>query len=746
MHNRILRHPIPAWVSLLALVTTTGTLAQEDSKPLSPAPDTSAKSGTLEEVVVVAQRRQESSNEVPLSLTVQSGGALEQAGINSILDLGKVVPSLSFDTQGPFAAPTIRGVQSMIHQAGSESPVAIYLDGVYQNNQSTTIFELADIEQVTVLRGPQGTLFGRNATAGAILIETKKPRYETSGKVSVDYGEFIGSDQNGGDVTVKGHVTAPLIDDVLAFSLSGYYRDMSGFLENDLTQSRVGEIEASTIRAKLLFEPADWASLLLMVSSSDRDDYYSGSTTALNGISAAAMYPDGVAANEPWHVAGNIYDGTNPIWVGSDSYSLKADFDLGFGNLSSITNYTDNEARYYVDLDTGTSAICRQNNVCLEAIDDNPNEVYQQELVFASDQFGDFSFVAGAFYYHDDARIHSLVKPFLTPDGILIDGAGSELGIDNRAIVKTRAYAVFGEVNYDITEDWHLILGLRYSDEEKWGEGNLVPRFPTTGDVEDDAYTPRVSVRYDISPETNVYFTYSEGFKSAVLVGTNQSDDFAEPEKLKSYEVGFKTVQDRYHLSASAFVYDYSEMQAQFWNGTASVLSNAEGADIYGLEVEGTFSLSDAFQVQGGISWIPKSEYDEFSGIAYDEPLTTSGLVFNVVDGSGDRMMKSPKFTANLTASYRAESSLGSIISDLSLFHTSEYWYDLLQEVKQDAYTTVNARVTLTPRNAESLDIAVYGRNLTNEEYFTSTLLGPSAHAPVYSPPRQVGISLDFHF
>jgi len=733
-------------VSLVTLSASGGVFAQQSGQSSASNAERSSRSGTLEEVVVVAQRRQESSNEVPLSLTVQSGEALQQAGITSILDLGKVVPGLSFDTQGPFAAPTIRGVQSMIHQAGSESPVAIYLDGVYQNNQSTTIFELADIEQVTVLRGPQGTLFGRNATAGAILIETKKPQYTTSGKLSADYSRYTGSDQNSGEVIVKGHITAPIIDNKLAFSLSGYYRDTSGFLENDVTQDRAGQIEASTIRAKLLFEPVDWASFQFMASSSDRNDYYSGASTAFNGIAAAAAYPDGVVADEPWHVAGNIYDGTNPIWVSSDSLSLKADFELATGTLSSVTNYTDNEARYYVDLDTGTSALCRANNVCLEAIDDTPNEVYQQELVFASEQFGDFSFVAGAFYYHDDAKIHSLVKPFLSPDGKLISGAGSEIGIDNRAIVKTRAYALFGEINYDISDTWHLIVGLRYSDEKKWGEGNLVSRFPTTGDVKDSAATPRVSIRHDLSDDTNVYFTYSEGFKSAVLVGTGQSDDFAEPEELKSYEVGFKTVQDRYHLSASAFLYDYSEMQAQFWNGTASVLSNAEGADIYGMELEGTFSITEALQLQGGISWIPKSEYEEFSGIGYSEPLTTSGLVFNVVDGSGDRMIKSPRFTANLTASYRAESAAGSIITDLSLFHTSEYWYDLLKEVKQDAYTTLNAQVTLTPKSAESLDIAIFGRNLTNEEYFTSALLGPSAHAPVYSPPRQVGVSLSYHF
>jgi iron complex outermembrane receptor protein len=146
--------------------------------------------GTIEEIVVTAQRRAEPIQYVPFSVVAQTGADLERAGIVDIRDLGDVVPGLVFITQGPFAQPEIRGVQSTIAQAGADSPIAMYIDGVYQLNQPANVFDLADISQVEVLKGPQGTLFGRNATGGAISIHTIQPSYETKGNVTVDYGYY----------------------------------------------------------------------------------------------------------------------------------------------------------------------------------------------------------------------------------------------------------------------------------------------------------------------------------------------------------------------------------------------------------------------------------------------------------------------------------------------------------------------------------------------------------------------------
>jgi len=701
----------------------------------------------LEEIVVSAQRRAENVQDVPLSMTVQSGEDLTRAGITDIRDLGNVAPGLSFNTQGPFASATIRGVQSMIHQAGADSPVAIYIDGVYQNNHTTSVFDLADVRQVTVLRGPQGTLFGRNATAGAIMIETLKPQYDVSGNVSLDYGHFNGSDKDSGDTVVKGYFTAPLIDDKLAFSISGYYRDLEGFLTNDVTGGRSGSIESYTVRGKLLFEPTDWTSFLLTASVTDRTDLYSGGTTALNGLGVTANYPDGVLAREPWHVASNLYKGSSPLEARQESVSLKADFRFDAGTLSSITAYAENESRYEVDLDTGTSAQCKAAFVCLDFLELTPNETFQQEITFASEKFGPWSFIAGAYYYHDDATFKSVIQPELKPNGEVVAGAVSLIDFATNAVVKTRAAAVFGEVNYSFSDTWHGILGVRYSREKKWGVGDIVSRFPTTGDEKDSEITPRVSIRHDLTPNTNVYFTYSRGFKSAVLSGFEQNDNVAGAETLDSYEIGIKSEGASYRVSASAFTYDYKDLQAQFWEGNQNLLANSGGAKITGLEVDALYQVTSAFQIQGGLAWLAEAEYEDFDGaIAYELPMGPAGLVHTVLDVSGHRMLKSPKLTGNLTLSYTADTASGTFTPSLTVFHSSKYWFDLLRRVEQEAYTTVNARMTFRPAAIDALELNIFGRNLTNEEYFTSSLLGPTADAPVYAFPRQIGIGASFSF
>jgi iron complex outermembrane recepter protein len=722
--------------ALLAVCVTTAGGAFAQGAPAT---------GGVEEIVVTAQRRAESIQDVPLSITAQTADDLARSGITDIRDLGNVVPGLSFSTQGPFASPSIRGVQSMIAQAGADSPVAIYIDGVYQPNQLSNVFDLADIEQVEVLRGPQGTLFGRNATGGAITIHTAQPQYVTSGRVSLEYGEFIGSDRDSGDVVAKAYFTAPLIDDKLAFSLSGYYRSVDGFLTNDVTGGQSGEIDSYTVRGKLLYEPTDSMRFLLAVMTSDRDDMYSGATTALNGNGVTSVYPDGVTANQPWHVASGFYQGSSPVYSQQDSVSLKADFDFaGFGTLSSISAYTDNKGRYDVDLDTGTSDECLASFVCLDFAENYPNRTVQQELTFASERYDDFSFIAGAFYYKDDHTFGADIQPVKKPNGKV--DRSQPAAVSFAAVTRTRAWALFGEANYDFSDTWHGIAGVRYSSEKKWGEGNFVSRFPTTGDREDSSVTPRISIRHDLSNDTNIYFTYSKGFKSAVLSGIEQSNDVAEPETLNSYEIGMKSSGANYRASAAVYYYDYTDLQAQFWNGTATILANAEGATMAGVEADLTVNLTEAFQVQAGLSWLAEAEYDEFAAVGYSLPMGPTGMVFNIVDATGDRMLKTPEFTANLSASYDADTSVGTFSPSVALFYTTEYWFDVLQRVKQDSYATVNAQVTYVPAGMESLQLSIFGRNLTNEAVFNSTLLGPTADAPIFSPPRQVGVGVSYSF
>ena len=704
--------------------------------------------GTLADLVVTAQRRAEAIEDVPLSISSQTGESLAQKGIFDLRDLGNVVPGLAFNTQGPFAEPTIRGVQSTIANAGADSPVALYVDGVYQPNQLANVFDLPDISQIEVLRGPQGTLFGRNATGGAITIHTLEPQFEAAGKVGLEYGYYDGSDQGSGEVTARGYFTAPIVADKVAFSIAGYYRNLDGYLTNDNDGSRSGEVKRWLVRGKLLFKPTDNLSVLVTGMISDRDDLQAGATTALRGNGTAGQYPDGVVSTEAWHVASNLYKGSSPVYAHQKALSGKIDWVIpGAGTLSSVTGLTNtSKAEYHVDLDTGTSALCKAAFVCLDFRESYPDKAFQQELNFTSEKFGAFSFVAGAFYYRDNHVFGANIDPLLLPDGRVDPADVSLIGFKTRSVVHTRAKALFGEVTYDFTDRLHAIGGIRYSKEKKWGTGDVVPRFPTTGDREDSAWTPRGSIRFDLTDSTNVYFTYSRGFKSAVLSGFEQSDNIAKPEKLDSFEVGVKSVGDRYRVSAAAYSYDYKNLQAQYWNGTATIYSNAKGAKIRGLEAEGLFQITPEFSVSGGFGWLGRAKYEEFSGVAYQLPNSPGGMVFHVENANGARMLKAPKFTGNLTLAYTTELASGGLDASATLFHSSATSFDLVRRVTQKGYETLNAAVSYSPAAVKGLRVTVFGKNLTNKDYFTSTLLGPSADAPVYSPPRSFGLGAEFSF
>jgi iron complex outermembrane receptor protein len=701
----------------------------------------------LEEVVVTAQRRSEDIQKVPLSITAVTGAELDAAGILDIRDLGDLVSGLSFMSQGPFAEPVIRGVQSTIALSGADSPIAIYVDGIYQPNQLANIFDLSDITQVEVLKGPQGTLFGRNATGGAISIHTMQPSYQTTGSITTQFGYYDGSDQNSPDYLVKGYISGPLIDNVLAYSVSAIYRDVEGYLRDDVNGEQSGESKTYTVRGKLLFQPFDGVSFLATAFLSHRFDLEAGSTTALNGNSSAAYYPGGIASNSPWHVASDLYRGADPIYDVQWGGSFKADFKLnGLGTLSSLSAYTNTMARYDVDLATGTSAGCFASFVCLNFDENYPDEAFQEEINFVSEKFGPFSFVGGLFYYHDNAIFGADIDPPLYPDGFVNLSLPSQIGVEQSATVNTRARAVFGEGTYDISSDWHLIAGLRYSEEAKWGVGSIVPRFPTTGDVKDHATTPRVSVRYDFTPDTNVYFTYSKGFTSAVISSFDQTNDYSKPETLDAYEVGVKSSGEHYRLTAAAYAYNIKDLQAQFWTGTDTVLANAQGAKMRGLEADAQAKITRAFKVDVGVSWLGTARYEAFSGIAYQLPQSAAGMTQDIVNGTGERMIKTPKTTGNLTASYDLDLPVGLVTFSGTESYSSSYFFDLLQRVTQGGYGTLNGNVFMAPTAVKGLRVGLFGRNLTNKAYFQSSLLGPSSDAPVFSAPREIGVSAGYAF
>ena len=700
----------------------------------------------IEEILVTAQRRSENIDDVPIAISVADQQALRNAGITDIRDLGSIVAGLTFAGQGGIAVPSIRGMQSRQGQAGNEQPTAIYLDGVYQPNQLVNVLELADVEQVEVLRGPQGTLFGRNNTGGAILVSTKKPQYETEGNLTLDYGYYTGSDQDSGDMLVKGYLTGALIDNTLAYSISGYYRDVEGFLTNMNNGGQSGQLEKYHVRAKLLWEPSPNLSALLTLTKGHADDLMSWATQSFQGNGASGFYDDGITSSKPWHVASELKNGSNPQELNQEHVSLIVEYDIeGSGTLRSTTSYSNDDVDFVVDLDTGTSASCKAAFVCLDFWQDYPSETIQQEFLFSSEQSGKFSYVVGLYYYETEAVFGFNVNPVIV-DGYA-DRTRSGFNFIGHSTDFIESRAIFGEINYDISDQLRLIAGVRYTEEEKYGEGTMNPRYPAEGAIEDDAWTPRVALHYDVNEETSIYASISKGFKSSVLNnGTSQNEFGTKPEYVTNLEVGLKKTTSDYRVALAVFGMKYKDQQAQVWDGQAAILSNADESDIYGIEIEGNYSVNENLQVYGTFSYL-KSEYGNYTSTAYELPMTAAGFASNeVIDLNGRQLIIAPEFTGSLGFNYQRTISSGLLEFNGNFYYSDEFWFDFLERVNPGSYNTLAASVSLTPNFNENLKLSLFGKNLTNEEYFASSLLGPSSDAPVYMPPRMIGISLDYNF
>jgi iron complex outermembrane receptor protein len=242
--------------TLWAAAATDGAVVAADTSSVAQTTSEGSDPLSLEEVVVTAQRRSERLQDVPLSISAQSGADLTNAGIVNTQDLTNVVPGLKIDRVGAFTTPAIRGISTQIAQPGADANVAVYLDGVYLPNQATNTFDLPDIDKIEVSKGPQGTLFGRNATGGAIQIYTLSPSFTSSGRVQVGYGSF-------NDKNIDGFLTGPIIDSLLAGSISAYFDKNTGYLKNIIDDKDAGGLESENVRGKLLFTPMPGASFTL---------------------------------------------------------------------------------------------------------------------------------------------------------------------------------------------------------------------------------------------------------------------------------------------------------------------------------------------------------------------------------------------------------------------------------------------------------------------------------------------------
>lgn len=714
--------------ALCGSATHAGTACAQDAS--------TADAGALEEVVVTAQKRSERLIDVPMSVAAVSGEALVSAGITSTLELQQITPGIVTTNNGLGFAPAIRGISSSATTPGDESNIAIYIDDVYVGTPIAGFFDLQDIERVEVLKGPQGTLFGRNATGGAIRIVTRAPSFTPQARLSADYGfDFE-------ELNLGAYVTGPLSDTVAA-SLSGSYRTGDGYIEGIGPNAgrRYAEPDNYVYRGKLLFQPSDAFKATIAADAWQNQ----------NDVVFVATPPDGVnpfpgsVSTTPFHYAGS----TQPkAMVEGKGASLDMTWDVNDAlTIRSITGYREVEGEYQADVD-------RTDQPFGGLMLGQEQENFSQELNFSGPGDQAITWLVGAYYYKSEGS-----NPYYT---IIVPGdapAGAPLtNFTNK--VKTESYAGFGDLTWHATSQLHLTVGARYSSETKdYYYQQLIPALPdpSTDEHTWDSPTYRGVVRYDFSDDANVYASWSNGFKSGVYNAYSGLGVPVNPEDIDAIEIGAKARVGSIMLTAAAYDYDYTNLQVQAHANIGGVLvttlTNAASARIRGLELGANGYLTDGLSFDIGFNWMPTAKYEDYTTASVVRPCQPSdncvapviGVAQVPYDASDSRVIKAPKWTANLRLTYTAALFGGEFIGSISDSYNPGFYWQAGNLTEEPGYNTANVRLSWTDAN-DRFTYSLWGTNLTDERYSTYTTPNVRGDSNTYPQGRQIGVGVAVSF
>ena len=679
------------------------------------SPENSEVSG-IGDIIVTAERRSQRLQEVPISITAVTGATLTTAGIVNTSQLSQVTPGLvTPDNIGGNATftPFIRGIGSGTAVPGIDASVALYVDGVYQASKYLNQIDLANIDRVEVLKGPQGTLYGRNATGGAINIITKKPSDTLQGNASVSYGRFNETEE-------KGYLSGPMAP-TLNGSIGVVAHQGGDFGRDRTTGNKFGGLTSATVNAQLGWTPTDRLQINL-----------SGIYALRHGREFDSSYdfPEGLVP------VGGQFGGqfsTNPRVDYADvdpklnarSYSgaLHMRYSLSGVDLVSITSYKTGSYHSQLDAD-GTSL------PILSIKFSAPSKTFTQEVQAVSTAASPFQWILGA-YYIDSKENYS-------PFGVIV----APTPVSYFTKTGTKAGSVFAQGTYAIASGTKLTAGLRYSIEKRSIDATLVA--PTLGDFvlgalnEDKTFrklTWRLSLDQKLSKDILVYASYNRGFKSGAFnpLSVDPTARAAKPEVLDAFEVGIKSqfLDRKIQINAAGYYYDYKNFQVQHvvlggGGSSVAVLENAAAAKLYGLDGDVIMEPISGLRLDGGFN-LEHSKYSRYDGASGFEIVNGAG-VSTVIDATGDQVLDAPKLTFNASADYRLPvGEEGALLFDINYSHSSFFKVTPGEGNYDRAYGLLNVSVAFAAAN-DRYKVELWGRNLTDVKVIGAytTALAPS--------------------
>lgn len=670
-----------------------------------------AGAAELEEIVVTAQYRAEPLQEVPVAVTAFSAEDIAVAGIESTQDFINLTPNMSLDDSFTLGNSFVQ-VRGVAQINNADSPVAIVVDGVPQNNQKQFKQELFDIERIEVLKGPQGSLYGRNAIGGAINIVSTAPTNELEGSIKAGVG-------NGGLEKVSGAVSGAIIEDTLLFRLAGAYKDFDGVVDNNFLDTEVDFYDTRDVRGRLIWNVTDNFTLDGRISYSDADGGCCSDTFLFNPLIGNAPNPTGISNpnnnefNEPsMNVLGETTD------LRSREYTLKATWDTEVAEASYIFNYTSMNEKYFADLDF-TDGVDFSLGAVLTAVLGFPVAVGQQQVLdvelmshevrLTSPDDQRLRWIAGAYYLETDRYLKTIAPLDFTPTTPITEEDGLAWGFPLVFLEEDNnndAWAVFGQVEYDIFDDLELTLGLRYDHDKRRHDGIVFgPNLTTSPSKSFSDLQPRVILTKRWTDDVMTYASYSRGFRSGGFNGPAIGSPAFKEETLDNFEVGFKsTWMDNRLLVNGSFFYGLDDNFQFFFVDliTASqVISNIEDVELFGGELEVQTVLTDNWTMYGTLG-VTDTEITNSVARPQDE---------------GNRTPKNQKYSLNVGTQYVWPEIIAGLDARIRVDYEHrgrKYWHSDNNN-SMDPFGLLNGRLAI---EGESFTVAVWADNIFQESYW----------------------------
>lgn len=765
-----------------------------------------APQGVLEEIVVTAQLRRESLQDVPVSVNALGGEKMFEAGIAKVEDLQAYVPNFTMSETGIGTNIYIRGIGSGINQ-GFEQSVGMYVDGVYHGRAQLARSPFLDLERVEVLRGPQNILYGKNSIAGAVSLITAKPGDRLEGAVSATYEPEYNEQVY--DVAVSAPIT-----DTLGVRVAYRNRSADGYIDNLTLDRDEPALDEETARITFAWRPNDRFDVTFKYEYGEFDSVgraieIVNDQPALAGPFAGLNYGQ-ILRNVFGQDAGVLNNATDYKRSSNGDFSnnrtntavLTLNLELGDHTLTSITGFLTYQYDELCDCDfTGASLFNVRSK--------EDYDQWSQEFRIASPLGQTFEYIAGAYFQSSDLDFRdnfSVPANSIVPaviDG-LAPGAGTVFNGLNapRAFTQdTDLWSVFAEVTWNVTDVFRITAGGRYSQEDKEGARNLqlvgpfagVPAAPVLyanilqaeshalgGERDESNFSPLLIVEYDILPDLMVYASATRGFKSGgydarsnaspggplypgVLPGSppqilvDGAFEYGE-EEATGFEVGAKAAfgGGRAELNAAAFYTKYEDLQVSIFDGILGFnVGNAAEAVSQGVELDGRLLVTDGLVLSASLAWLDFEFKDYANGQCVQGQVpTTAGTSNCNFDGKSNQYVA--EWSGTLSADYRVP--LGAALelrAAVDLIYTDDYnpSQNLDARVRQDSYTKVNARVGLAG-SRQLWEVALVGKNLTDEKIVTYAndaplaynFFGTVAHYGVVEAPRTVALQASYRF